>query len=188
MKVSVLFCFLLIAVPELVLALRIKNGFANRLAQCLPIAIGCFLNAPIISNAAVDDPSAIARYKDAERELQELDTNWDKVASAGGDSIRRKLGTVYSPPKCSSALCSFNIFTDKFVRAHSEDLNLAEFDAPSAELLEALNQADFLAYSSVFSDYGNGGGGVDYINNSRLQVKRAKEAITKVISVIEELN
>jgi hypothetical protein len=35
---------------------------------------------------------------------------------------------------------------------------------------QALTSADFQAYSSVFSAYGNGGGGEDYIGNTRKQV------------------
>lgn len=45
---------------------------------------------------------------------------------------------------------------------------------------------DFLAYSSVFAGYGNGGGGEDYIGNSRKQVQRAISAMKEVLEVIDE--
>ena len=148
-------------------------------------AAACLLFAPTApSQAALNDAEAMSRYLAARDELASLDKNWDKVISSGGDGIRRRLGTVYSPPACTSPLCSFNIFTDKFVSRHFDDIDYAAFEAPSADLIEALNQADFLAYSSVFADYGNGGGGVDYIANSRVQVQRAISAIDKVIEVL----
>jgi hypothetical protein len=134
--------------------------------------------------AVLNDPEAFNRFKDAKEELVQLDRNWESVVKSGGDGIRRKLGTVYSPPKCVSPLCSFPTFSEKFVRQHFDDIDMEAFEEPSAELLEALNQADFLAYSSVFADYGNGGGGVDYIDNSRVQVKRALSAITQVVNVL----
>lgn len=137
------------------------------------------------AGAALNDPEAMGRYLSARDELVALDQNWERVVIAGGDGIRRRLGTVYSPPVCSSPLCSFSLFTDKFVSRHFDDIDYAAFEAPSAELLEALNQADFLAYSSVFADYGNGGGGVNYIASSRAQVQRAIGAIDRVIKVLQ---
>lgn len=148
-------------------------------------AAACLLSSSAApSLAALNDAEAMGRYLAARDELVSLDKSWDKVVLAGGDGIRRKLGTVYSPPACTSPLCSFNLFTDKFVSKHFDDIDFEAFEAPSAELVEALNQADFLAYSSVFADYGNGGGGVDYIANSRAQVQRAISAIDKVIEVL----
>jgi hypothetical protein len=128
----------------------------------------------------------LGRYANAKAELIALDKDWTAITEQGGDGIRRKLGTVYSPPRCDRALCSFSIFTNNFVKKHVDDLDLSAFDGPSGELLEALNQADFLAYSSVFSGYGNGGGGEDYIENSHAQVRRAIKAIDEVMVVLNE--
>ena len=61
-----------------------------------------------------------------------------------------------------------------------------KFESISSEFLEALNQADFLAYSSIFSEYGNGGGGADYINQSRTQVKRAAGSIKEAINFLNK--
>lgn len=160
-------------------AVRVRRSLGSATA-----ALSLLLSPAAPSLATLNDPEAMGRYLAARDELVSLDQNWDKVVAAGGDGIRRRLGTVYSPPACTSPLCSFNLFTDKFVSRHFDDIDYEAFEAPSAALIEALNQADFLAYSSVFADYGNGGGGVDYIANSRAQVERAISAIDKVIEVL----
>lgn len=146
-------------------------------------SFGLFTSTPEFSKASIDQDS-ISRFKKGYENLKELDENWDTVVKDSGDNIRRVLGTVYSDP-CSSPLCSFPIFVNKFAKANVEDLDLSAFDGPSNELLEALNQADFLAYSSVFSGYGNGGGGEDYIGNSRIQVQRGIVAFKEVLKVID---
>jgi hypothetical protein len=66
---------------------------------------------------------------------------------------------VYKPPVCSSPLCNYQSLIKGFARNHGDEIDLEEYDDKSQELLEALNQADFLAYSALFADYGNGGGG-----------------------------
>jgi hypothetical protein len=65
--------------------------------------------------------------------------------------------------------------------AHPDDLDVEEFQEPIADALDAINQADFLAYSSVFSGYGNGGNGQDYIGDSRKQIKRASKNMKLVV-------
>jgi hypothetical protein len=62
----------------------------------------------------VTDAAALERFDQAYNNLVDLDKNWSKMKD--GDSIRRRLGTVYTPPKCSSPLCSFASFTEKFVK------------------------------------------------------------------------
>eukprot|EP01041_Mallomonas_annulata_P011320 gene11320-23689_t len=140
------------------------NGFAFALSESFP---------------------ELNRYESALNELKRLDTNWDNIVQGKGDNIRRCLGTVYTPPKCESPLCSFPIFTEKFVRAHLEDLDVDAFEEPNSALLTALNQADFLAYSSVFSEYGNGGGGADYIDLSHKQVKKSIVSMQEIIDVLK---
>ena len=150
----------------------------------LGCSIGFFASSPSFSDAAITDPTSIARFRQGYTDLQDLDKNWDTVVKDSGDNIRRVLGTVYSNP-CSVSLCNFPGFVTKFAKANVEELDLSAFDGPSRELLEALNQADFLAYSSVFSGYGNGGGGEDYIGNSRKQVQRGIQLFKEVLEVIE---
>jgi hypothetical protein len=43
-----------------------------------------------------------------------------------------------------------------------------------------------LAYSSVFSEYGNGGVGVDYLGDSHKQVQRAKAAMVEIIKAVKQ--
>lgn len=55
-----------------------------------------------------------------------------------------------------------------------------------SQYLQALNQADFLAYSSIFAGYGNGGSGVDFIEESHKQVQKAITNLEDMIKIIEE--
>jgi hypothetical protein len=45
-----------------------------------------------------------------------------------------------------------------------------------------------LAYSSIFSDYGNGGGGADYMLQSQAQVQRAARSIKEAIEFLGKQN
>lgn len=127
----------------------------------------------------------IARFTSILSELEVLDNSWDSVVLNKGDNIRRKLGTVYTPPQCTSPLCGVSNYIPKYVKTHYDDLDVVSFEDPSNKFLQAYNQADFLAYSSMFADYGNGGGtGTDYIEQSHEQVKKAIEATKEMIQVI----
>lgn len=155
------------------------------LSTCVPTLSVAFAADEIPGS----DLRGIARFERARDDLKALDKNWDAVTAKGGDGVRRQLGTAYAPPKCLPALCSWNLFVDKFVR--TDDVDISEFDGPSLELQQALTNADFLAYSSVFSDYGNGGGGsegaggsADLLENSRKQINIAVKALDKLIDIV----
>jgi len=137
-------------------------------------------------NAVAQSSIEKIRFEDSLKELKNLDRNWDKIVKGDGDNIRRRLGTVYTPPTCTSPLCSFPSFLSKFAKAHVDDLDVSAYEDPSQNLLQALNQADFLAYSSIFSEYGNGGGGKDYIELSHKQIKQAIVDLEDLIEVIKE--
>lgn len=127
----------------------------------------------------------IARFNSILSELEVLDSTWDSIVMSKGDNIRRKLGTVYTPPLCTSPLCGVSNYIPKYVKTHYDDLDVISFEDPSSKFLQAYNQADFLAYSSMFADYGNGGGtGTDYIELSHEQIKKAIEATKEMIQVI----
>ena len=127
----------------------------------------------------------IARFTSILSELEVLDNKWDSIVLSKGDNIRRKLGTVYTPPLCASPLCGVSNYIPKYVKTHYDDLDVVSFEDPSSKFLQAYNQADFLAYSSMFADYGNGGGtGIDYIELSHEQVKKAIEATKEMIQII----
>lgn len=133
------------------------------------------------------DGGSIDRYAKVLGELKTLDDTWSDQTVKGGDDVRRVLGTVYSNTKgCTSSLCGFTQFQNKFVSKYGADLeDFASFEQSSSQLLEALNQADFLAYSANFADYGNGGGGSDYIKDSRTQVKRAITLLEEILPQIK---
>lgn len=96
------------------------------------------------------------------------------------------VGTVYSPPKCEPALCGFQSFYTKFAQSHPDDLDIVELEEPVTQFLQAINQADFLAYSAIFSEYGNGGGGKDYVADSHKQVKKSISLLREVIDNIQK--
>ena len=164
---------------------KISQRAVARTIGNIGCAISLGLGAYIPPSQAA--PPQISRWKDAYQVLTDLDKNWDKTVKGEGDNVRRQLGTVYAPPKCSSPLCSFNLFVPKFISENANEIdNIDDILEPSSELLEALNQADFLAYSSVFSEYGNGGGGADYIQQSRKQVQRSSIKLKEIIDILEK--
>lgn len=145
----------------------------------------CLIVQPTNTLAAEPLPE-LQRYEAALAELKSLDSDWDGIVRGQGDNIRRRLGTVYTPPKCDSPLCSFPIFMEKFIKKNGENVNMDALEEPVAALLTSLNQADFLAYSSVFSDYGNGGGGADYIEQSHSQIKKSIGFMQEIIDVLKQ--
>lgn len=145
---------------------------------------------------AVGDPSDLSgmdRFVEAKNELLSLDKDWDGIVSRrGGDGIRKGLGTVYGPPKCLASLCNFNSYLTKFVRStEGANIDLSEFEPSSLALQQSLTNADFLAYSANFADYGNGGmegGSKELLSDARKQVKLAIAAMDECISVIKAAN
>ena len=150
---------------------------------------GIFLSAsmPFLpfgdANAAITDDAL--RFAAARSSLQDLDSVWDNKVGNDGDAIRRVLGTVFTPPRCSVPLCGFEKFGRDFLISHFDEISDADaFDTELGKTNDYLNQADFLAYSSIFSEYGNGGGGKDYIAESRVQVKKAIESLDALQNLI----
>jgi len=143
--------------------------------------------------AVAPDDASMLRLKASLQELQKLDKDWNSITNiaGAGDNIRRVLGTVYSPPNCDSPLCSSDKFVKRFVTTHLDDIDLDKFDGPSSQYLEALKNADFLAYSSIFSEFSAGGGLGDsssssYIDKSRDQVKVALVNLNEMIKILED--
>ena len=165
-------------------SLKTKNYFQQSVAAGLGFYIG--ISGLMPPSLAAISSESLSRWQNAYQELKNLDDNWSTIVKGEGDNIRRKLGTVYSPPSCLNPLCSYDTFVNRFVRENSDDIDFEVFEGPSGELLEALNQADFLAYSSVFSEYGNGGGGADYIEQSRKQVKRGVQKFEEILKSFDK--
>lgn len=184
MIVALLFVATIVAVDSLNIGATWARKLSTVVASITAAAIP--FSTMQLDAWSVIDPPAIARFEAAREELRNLDDKWESIVQHEGDNVRRKLGTVYTPPLCTNPLCGFPNFVQKFVKAHPDDLDLPAFEEPMTEFLQAINQADFLAYSSVFSDYGNGGNGEDYIGNSRTQVKRALSAIDEVLKIVKD--
>ena len=137
--------------------MNFKMNFCTRLYRKAAVtAVGILLPSTFIIGdtgvsyaSTINDPVAVKRFNDALQSLQALDKNWDSIVKGQGDNIRRQLGTVYTPPKCESPLCSFPTFVNKFVQSH-EDLDVISFEDPIAEVLEAVNQVSRLIYFHFF--------------------------------------
>lgn len=116
-----------------------------------------------------------------------MDKNWDTIVTGDhdGDSIRRKLGTVYTPPACDSPLCSFSNFVPKFMVEYGEDIDIDEFEAPSQELLLALNEANSAAYNAIFCPEFANPSAADYIKTSHKQVQRSISNMKQIINILE---
>jgi hypothetical protein len=59
-----------------------------------------------------------------------------------------------------------------------------EFADAAQRVLDKIKDADFLAYSSNFSNYGNGGGDTDYLEESHKAIKPALEAYSELVQMI----
>jgi hypothetical protein len=167
----------------------LKSGASCLIGFSLGIATG---NYPLMhhlskANAIIDDPESITRLLNGKQQLQSLDDNWDSIAKKGGDEIRRYLGTVYGPSLPKSPLSSMPIFIEKFIKSHSNDLNLSEFEEPSADFLEALTQADFLAYSANFAEFSAAAGIEDSPNGPKQLLIKSHSAVHKAAKSLDEM-
>ena len=115
-----IFVLLIIIFLEMSNALVIQpRNSIRKLLGVASIFISLGNGAPV--TAKINDPVAMERWQRAYEELRNLDSNWEKIVNdnksgTNGDNVRRKLGTVYTPPNCESPLCSFSSFVNKFVK------------------------------------------------------------------------
>lgn len=174
-------------VPKLLAA-----GFVSSFLLFNPISVNLVPYISYAEAAILNDDSSMQRLKASLVELKRLDKDWTTVTgvAGAGDNIRRVLGTVYSPPNCDSPLCSSDKFVKRFITSHLDDIDLDSFEGPSSQYLEALKNADFLAYSSIFSEFSGGGGigessSAKYVDMSHEQVKKAIVHLTDMLQILE---
>jgi len=137
----------------------------------------------------------VHRLEQASAELAALDRDFFQVVgSRGGDGVRAALGTVYKPPKCEPALCNLPTFVEKIITSNP-DIDLDAVEEYARELTTALSQADFLAYSAMFADFGNGGAvygsspqSDHYLDKSRVQIKKAKNDLNLLLKLMKTSN
>ena len=191
-QISLTYClfFIYILVP---LANATSLKFLKKLTttSIASLILGCnSLNHNIvISNAAVmDDPESIKRLEASRDQLTLLDKDWNNIVTkGGGDEVRRYLGTVYGPSLPKSPLSSMPLFVEKFIKSHSNDLNLSEFEEPSAEFLQSLTQADFLAYSANFAEFSAAAGIDDSPNSPKQLLIKSHTAVKKAQKSLDEM-
>ena len=156
---------------------RIFNGVAKKSIAAV-VSSYIALSGPLPSLALTTLETGPSRFTQAAMSLKDLNNDWENTVKSDPDNVRRVLGTVFTPPTCSKPLCGFESFCRSYAKAHIDDISdMEEYDTLFLKAQEALTSADFLAYSAVFSEYGNGGGGKDYIQLSRTQVRSAIEAL-----------
>lgn len=192
-QLSFIFCLLNIFSFANSVSLKCFKRLTTTSIVSLIVATNSLTQNICIANAAVmDDPESIQRLVASRDQLILLDKDWDKiVVKGGGDEIRRYLGTVYGPSLPKSPLSSMPLFVEKFIKSHSNDLNLSEFEEPSAEFLQSLTQADFLAYSANFAEF-SAAAGIDDSPNSPKQllikshtaVKKAEKSLNEMLQLI----
>ena len=191
------FLHLKLLITILFTVITVNNGHKKMMINSKKIASTLVsLSLPLMSmstfnvnsvHAVVQDDFSISRLKAVGNSLKDLDANWDKKVGSDGDAVRRVLGTVFTPPRCDVPLCGFEKFGRDFLKNHLDDItDIDAFDTELGKANDFLNQADFLAYSAIFSEYGNGGGGKDYIAESRVQVKKAVTAIDALQTLIQQ--
>ena len=110
---AIFIVFLLIIFPDVVYSKSshfIGKQYSLRSVASASLSFLFFYNNGIFGGLnsianALDDPVAIRRFEASLKELTELDNNWISIVRSDGDNVRRRLGTVYSPPKCEPSLC-----------------------------------------------------------------------------------
>ena len=139
-------------------ALKVSN--LKKIACRSFCAVSWFAIMPPDTATAKLNEEGVIRFRNAKAELDDLDMNWDKVIGRSeanpmglGDNVRRKLGTVYAPPKCDLALCSFESFTKSFLKENFEDIDVDTYEDFASSVNNALGQAEFLAYSANFNEF-----------------------------------
>lgn len=188
-----LFLCLLLSMPEvkatpLQKCRSLTKKYITNFAMAFAVATSVPTTHSLAHAAVTNDVAGLERFQDVRNDLVELDREWDAIAIKGGDEVRRKLGTVYGGEKgCGVSLCGFRQFQERFITSHFDELDFDELEEPAKELIDALNQADFLAYSSNFAEYGNGGGRAsEYIDMSHTQVQKALKSLDTVISLLNK--
>jgi len=175
--VCILTLFLLIVVESL------HRSQMRSMASAV-VTLGLAFPNPALALGESSLESGPARFTQALESLRTLDKDWG-TAVKEPDDVRRVLGTVYTSAGCTKPLCGFESFVRNYAKSHVDELNdIEEYDTYFLEAQKALTSADFLAYSAVFSEYGNGGGGKDYVELSKVQVEKAIEALTQLNKVV----
>lgn len=127
-----------------------------------------------VANAAESKPSSreyeqqiVAGYD----KLEELLAKWDKLEDHG-DAVRRYLGTVGTKSPLFKLDRAFRCIREDIFAGEERyaDLDALEFAEQSQAVLDGIKNSDFLAYSSIFSSYGNGGDDINLVNSSKDQV------------------
>ncbi|TFJ80860.1 hypothetical protein NSK_007815 [Nannochloropsis salina CCMP1776] len=111
---------------------------------------------------------------------------WASTKAKGGDEVRRRLGIVGT----KSPL--FRI--DKAIKAVQNALlegdlgedvgDVLDFVDASQRVLDGIKNADFLAYSNNFASFGNGGGALDFMEQSHEAMTPALEAFEDIMDIL----
>lgn len=80
---------------------------------------------------------------------------------------------------------AFTGIQDALISDPSADIDPLDFAELSGEVLAALRESEYLAYSANFAGYGNGGGGVDYIEESRQLVEKTRKLYAQLLKLLK---
>ena len=127
-----------------------------------------------IANAAESRPTSLEYEQQilaGYDKLEELVLKWDKLEDHG-DAVRRYLGTVGTKSPLFKLDRAFRCIREDIFAGEERyaDLDALEFAEQSQAVLDGIKNSDFLAYSSIFSSYGNGGDDINLVNSSKEQV------------------
>ncbi|CAE8585261.1 unnamed protein product [Polarella glacialis] len=163
---------------ETLLTFSQRRPVASRRSQLCSLFIPALV-APLIGCKAALASEAKEVISRSDVRLSEILGDWDSYASAGGDSVRRALGT-------SSPSSPLYELTAAMKKVCSENMDLMD----QVELIEEKRrQADFLAYSSIFcgtaAGGGTGGGGMPcdkrFLLDARDEVEALRSEVQKLL-------
>ncbi|KAL7537335.1 hypothetical protein ACHAXR_007744 [Thalassiosira sp. AJA248-18] len=137
--------------------------------------------------AALTQDTALAQWKASVVTIDNLLENWDGVSSGGGsqkvtgisgDAIRKELGTANFGKEVSPL---FQIEKAFKVLRENDNVDLIEFTELSEKFVEALSQADSMAYSANFA------GGSGKPTPPKVYTDRARKEVEGLQQIAKEL-
>lgn len=172
---------------------KTRRRFLQRTISWVPSSVACstiFCGDHFVAKAAMLNSQkvfevgkdltveqAMERFQEGKASLQYLLDHYDEICAAGGDNVRRYLGTV----GLTSGLYGISKVL-KVLKDQSTSIDdIIEFSELSEELIAAINQADGSAYMAIFTTSSTSGVPPQrYFDDAKTEVKQAMKTMNEL--------
>jgi hypothetical protein len=134
---------------------------------------------PAVAAATLTPETALQQWKDSVKTIDNLCDNWDTISKAGGDAIRKELGTANFGTSPSPL---FQIDKAFKVLRNNDDFDVMELTEQAEELSNALARADTMAYSSNFA------GGSGKPTPPQVYIDKAKKEVLEMQTIAKSVS